>query len=216
MAAAAPAGPPPPGGGDDAPTFSWLGDGAPEGSRIYYPAFEFAGARYAAGDHVCLAPEEDGAPPYVARVLRAYEDLEAPEADRLCVEVRWYERPANLPAPFRDALHARELVETTQADANLVGCIARRATVVHARSFEEAAALAPPPPPSSTAAHGAGSGAADAIDDADAWFFCRGVLDSATATFRTYEELAGVARECPCAFPSPSPFLSLPFTALSD
>ncbi|GBG00163.1 hypothetical protein Rsub_12982 [Raphidocelis subcapitata] len=99
------------------PTFNWIGPGSrDEAGRVYFEAFQFCNASYSVGDHVCLLPEEEGSPLYVARILRAYEDPNAPEADRLCIE----------------------------SDANLVGCIDHHALVIQARSYEEALAQVPP------------------------------------------------------------------------
>ncbi len=39
------------------------------------------------GDHVCLTPEDPGAPPYLARLVSAFEDLQQQGGDRLCIEV---------------------------------------------------------------------------------------------------------------------------------
>jgi hypothetical protein len=78
MAAAAP---------EVAPTFNWTGMGRPEGSNIHYQSFNFAGQHYTLGDCVYLLPEEEGSPPYIARLVRAYEDTNAKEAERLVIEV---------------------------------------------------------------------------------------------------------------------------------
>lgn len=79
MAAAAP---------EAAPTFNWTGMGRPEGAHIHYQSFYFAGQHYTLGDCVYLLPEEEGSPPYIARLVRAYEDTNAKEAERLVIEVR--------------------------------------------------------------------------------------------------------------------------------
>jgi hypothetical protein len=70
------------------PTFSWTGAGQHEGSRIYYSSFNFAGEPYALGDCVYLLPEEEGAPPYIAKLMRAWEDTAAADAEKLIIEVR--------------------------------------------------------------------------------------------------------------------------------
>lgn len=69
------------------PTFSWMGVGRQEGSRIYYTSFNFSGEPYALGDCVYLLPEEEGAPPYIAKLLRAWEDTRANDAEKLIIEV---------------------------------------------------------------------------------------------------------------------------------
>jgi hypothetical protein len=43
---------------------------------------------YTIGDHVYLLPEDEGSPLYIARIVRAFEDANAPDSDRLCIEVR--------------------------------------------------------------------------------------------------------------------------------
>lgn len=78
MAAAAP---------ETAPTFNWTGMGRPECAHIHYQSFNFAGQHYSLGDCVYLLPEEEGSPPYIARLVRAYEDANAKEAERLVIEV---------------------------------------------------------------------------------------------------------------------------------
>jgi hypothetical protein len=70
------------------PTFSWTGAGQHEGSRIYYSSFNFSGEPYALGDCVYLLPEEEGAPPYIAKLMRAWEDTAAVDAEKLIIEVR--------------------------------------------------------------------------------------------------------------------------------
>jgi hypothetical protein len=70
------------------PTFSWTGAGQHEGSRVYYSSFNFAGEPYALGDCVYLLPEEEGAPPYIAKLMRAWEDTAAVDAEKLIIEVR--------------------------------------------------------------------------------------------------------------------------------
>ncbi|KAI8470082.1 MAG: hypothetical protein J3K34DRAFT_521647 [Monoraphidium minutum] len=173
-----------------APTFNWIGNGATDAETgcIYFEAFQFCNTRYSTGDHVFLLPEDEGAPLYIARILRAFEDPRAPEPDRLCIEasaacVRWYERKTNMPAAFQENMHDRELVESLQSDTNLVGCIDHRAVVVHGASYEEALARVPPG------------------DLEGEWYFCRGVLDAEGAAFRTYEELAASAAAAPPLLP---------------
>jgi hypothetical protein len=73
---------------ENAPTFNWTGPGAQEGAHIHYASFNFAGQHYALGECVYLLPEEEGAPPYIARLVRAYEDTTAKEVERLVIEVR--------------------------------------------------------------------------------------------------------------------------------
>jgi len=70
-----------------APTFNWTGMGHPQGAHIHYQSFNFAGQHYTLGDYVYLLPEEEGSPPYIARLVRAYEDTTAKEAERLVIEV---------------------------------------------------------------------------------------------------------------------------------
>jgi hypothetical protein len=89
-------------------------------------------------------------------------------------QVQWYERRANMPAHLQEGMHDREVVEWLQTDQNLVGCIERKARVLKAGSYEEAAAQLP-----------AGEEAADGD-----WYFCRGVLEVDTLHFTTYEEVA--------------------------
>lgn len=72
-----------------APTFNWTGMGHPQGPHIHYQSFNFAGQHYTLGDYVYLLPEEEGSPPYIARLVRAYEDTTAKEAERLVIEVGW-------------------------------------------------------------------------------------------------------------------------------
>ena len=67
------------------------------------------------------------APLYIARVTNCYEDLQAEGSERLCIEVQWYERRANMPAHLQAGMHDREVVEWLQTDTNLVGCIERKA-----------------------------------------------------------------------------------------
>lgn len=69
------------------PTFNWTGTGRLQGCRVYYDSFQFGGQAYALGDCVYLLPEEEGSAPYIARLLRAYEDSRAPEAEKLVIEV---------------------------------------------------------------------------------------------------------------------------------
>lgn len=70
------------------PTFNWLGDGRRQGERTYYSSFLFCDALYRLGDSVALLPEEPGTPPFLAKILRAFEDdtVDAP-SERLCIEV---------------------------------------------------------------------------------------------------------------------------------
>lgn len=70
------------------PTFNWTGVGRQQGSRIHYDSFNFADELYLLGDCVYLLPEEEGAPPYIARLLKAWEDTVAPEPEKLVIEVR--------------------------------------------------------------------------------------------------------------------------------
>lgn len=62
--------------------------GQPEGAHIHYQSFNFAGQHYTMGDCVYLLPEEEGSQPYIGRLMRAYEDTTAKEAERLVIEVR--------------------------------------------------------------------------------------------------------------------------------
>jgi hypothetical protein len=55
---------------------------------MYYSSFTFAGEPYALGDCVYLLPEEEGAPPYIAKLMRAWEDTAAADAEKLIIEVR--------------------------------------------------------------------------------------------------------------------------------
>lgn len=70
-----------------APTFNWTGVGEPVGPHILYQSFHFAGQHYALGDCVYLLPEEEGSPPYIARLVKCYEDTNANDAERLVIEV---------------------------------------------------------------------------------------------------------------------------------
>ncbi|GBF97254.1 hypothetical protein Rsub_09945 [Raphidocelis subcapitata] len=154
-------------------TFAWLGEAlpSPDGSLMYYTAFDFCGVNYTIGEFVFLTPENPEAPLYLARVISAFEDARQTGGDRLCIEVQWYERRANMPAHLQEGMHEREVAEWLQTDTNLVGCIERKARVLRARSYEEAVAQ---------------------LDPADAdgeWLFCRGVLDTENMDYRTYEEV---------------------------
>ena len=71
-----------------APTFNWTGMGQQQGAATHYQSFNFAGQHYTLGDCVYLLPEEEGSAPYIARLVRAYEDTTAKEAERLVIEVR--------------------------------------------------------------------------------------------------------------------------------
>jgi hypothetical protein len=64
--------------------------------------------------------------------VAAYEDTTAEGGDRLCIEAQWYERRGGLPAHLQEGAHAREVAECLQTDANLVGCIERKAIVIRA------------------------------------------------------------------------------------
>jgi hypothetical protein len=70
------------------PTFNWNGLGTPEGDRVYFSSFQFCQTKYQVGDHVYLLPEDEGAPLYIAKILKAFEDTTAEEGERLCIEVR--------------------------------------------------------------------------------------------------------------------------------
>ncbi|WIA14550.1 hypothetical protein OEZ85_003067 [Tetradesmus obliquus] len=157
------------------PTFSWTGAGRHEGSRIFYSSFNFAGEPYALGDCVYLLPEEEGAPSYIAKLMRAWEDTAAADAEKLIIEVRWYERRSAVPAVLAASMHEREVVASSLLDTNLVGCLDSRATVVRASSYEEACELMQAVLPQA--------------GRKGEWHFCRGVLDSASHTFRTFQEL---------------------------
>ncbi|KIY94336.1 hypothetical protein MNEG_13627 [Monoraphidium neglectum] len=154
-------------------TFAWLGDPSPDagGLLLYYQSFQFCATTYAVGDHVYLTPEDQGAPLYLARITAAFEDTQQQGGDRLCVEVQWYERRNNMPPALQEGMHEREVVEWLQTDTNLVGCIERKARVVKARSYEEAAAQLPPE------------------EAGGEWHFCRGVLEVESMEFRSYEEV---------------------------
>ncbi|KAI8470406.1 MAG: hypothetical protein J3K34DRAFT_458897 [Monoraphidium minutum] len=154
-------------------TFAWLGEPSPDagGGLLFYGAFQFCGVTYGVGDHVYLTPEDAGAPLYLARITAAFEDTGQQGGDRLCVEVQWYERRANMPPALQEGMHEREVVEWLQTDTNLVGCIERRANVIKAHSYEEAVAQLGP-----EAAGGE-------------WHFCRGVLEVDSMEFRTYDEV---------------------------
>ncbi|GBF98497.1 GATA type zinc finger transcription factor family [Raphidocelis subcapitata] len=162
-----------PGGGNL--TFAWAGTpvGA-DGPRTHYRAFSFCSTHYTVGDHVYLIPEDPSAPLYLARIISAFEDASQEGGDRLCIEVQWYERRANMPAHLQEGMHDREVVEWLQTDTNLVGCIERKARVIRARGHDEAAALMSINHPAEAAGE---------------WHFCRGVLDCDSGAFRTYEEV---------------------------
>ena len=70
------------------PTFNWNGLGTQEGDRVYFSSFQFCQTKYQVGDHVYLLPEDEGAPLYIAKILKAFEDTTAEEGERLCIEVR--------------------------------------------------------------------------------------------------------------------------------
>jgi hypothetical protein len=76
------------GGPDAAPTFNWTGLAMQDGPHIVYQSFNFAGQAYSVQDCVYLLPEEEGSAPYIARIVKAYEDQGAHEAERLVIEVR--------------------------------------------------------------------------------------------------------------------------------
>ncbi|KAF6265750.1 hypothetical protein COO60DRAFT_1623835 [Scenedesmus sp. NREL 46B-D3] len=87
--------------------------------------------------HTPLQPEEEGSPPYIAKLVRAWEDIAAEDAEKLIIEVRWYEQRGAVPAALAAAMHEREVVASALQDTNLVGCLDKRATVVRAGSYEE-------------------------------------------------------------------------------
>ena len=145
-------------------------------TKVYYTAFDFCGVIYSVGEFVYLTPENAEAPLYLARVISAFEDTRQAGGDRLCIEVQWYERRANMPAQLQEGMHEREVAEWLQTDTNLVGCIERKARVLRARSYEDAAAQ---------------------LDPADVdgeWHFCRGALDTETMEYRTYDEVEAGGR----------------------
>eukprot|EP00879_Flechtneria_rotunda_P001503 GHRR01001660.1.p1 GENE.GHRR01001660.1~~GHRR01001660.1.p1 ORF type:complete len:1310 (+),score=607.85 GHRR01001660.1:230-4159(+) len=157
--------------GDVPPIFDWSGLGQRQGSHIHYKSFTFSGEPYALGDFVYLLPEDVGSPPYIAKLLRAYEDTKASEAEKLVIEVQWFERRAALPPAVASTMHELEVVESDLTDANLVGCLERKATVVLASSYSEALQQVP------------------VHQRSRDWHFCKGVLESATQRVKTYQEL---------------------------
>jgi hypothetical protein len=125
-------------------------------------------------DSRAASPQDAGAPLYLARVVSAFEDTSQEGGDRLCIEVQWYERRANMPPHLQEGMHEREVVESLQTDTNLVGCIERKARVIRARSHEEAAALMSINHPGEAGGE---------------WHFCRGVLNCDDFAIKTYEDV---------------------------
>jgi hypothetical protein len=71
------------------PTFQWIGKGAvdKDRGRTYFARFAYGSDVIASGDCVYLLPEDDARPRYLARILSAYEEHAAGDADRFCIEV---------------------------------------------------------------------------------------------------------------------------------
>lgn len=70
------------------PTFSWVGLGKQEETRVCYDSFQLSGELYSVGDCAYLLPMEEGAPPYIAKLTKAYVETAAVDAEKLVIEVR--------------------------------------------------------------------------------------------------------------------------------
>jgi hypothetical protein len=138
-----------------------------EQQRTYYNGFTLQETKYRVGDCVYLFPESEGIPLYLGCIQSAFADGSPGASDTHCVEVggirlasfgafdeamrtpnvlpallfdmqvRWFERYSVLEPCCKGVKYERELVELEDADVNPIGCLAGKANVLRAKSYDE-------------------------------------------------------------------------------
>lgn len=140
--------------------------------RSYYNGFQLQSTQFTVGDAVFLHPEVDGMPPYLGRIVSAFNDNSAQGNDAFCIEVRWFERLQALGrCDTGQVPNEREVIELGETDVNPVGSVAGKATVLCSSSAAEAECLA--------------------RDISGDWFFCRGVFKQSINLFVPYDAVLG-------------------------
>lgn len=108
------------------------------GVRSFYGGFRVNGVRYALSDCVLVRAAAPGAPPFLGRLLRCWEET---TSHRRLAQIQWYLRPSELGLPA-GAGNGREVLSSEQSDAVPLDALDGLCNIV------PLAADASPPPPS--------------------------------------------------------------------